>query len=59
MRERRANDAWPVDDLEQFAENDGNRYELVDGILSASPSPRPSHQWISSRLHMLLEHLSA
>ena len=49
-------EAWTVDDLGGLPENDGLRYELLDGILSVSPSPRPSHQWISSRLYLLLEH---
>lgn len=49
-------EAWTVDDLNGLPEDDGLRYELIDGMLSVSPSPRPSHQWISSRLHLLLEH---
>ncbi|SDT67958.1 Uma2 family endonuclease [Jiangella sp. DSM 45060] len=54
LEQRRANDAWTVDDLDQFEENDGNRYELVDGILVVSPSPRPKHQRISRGLFLLL-----
>ncbi|SEF15220.1 Uma2 family endonuclease [Jiangella alba] len=55
LEQRRAHDAWTVDDLDQFEENDGNRYELVDGILVVSPSPRPTHQWISRGLFRALD----
>lgn len=55
LEQRRAHDAWTVDDLDQFEENDGNRYELVDGMLVVSPSPRPKHQWISSELFRVLD----
>lgn len=55
LEQRRANDAWTVDDLDQFEENDGNRYELVDGILVVSPSPRPKHQRISRGLFRALD----
>lgn len=56
LEQRRASDAWTVDDLDQFPENDGNRYELVDGMLVVSPSPRPKHQEISRELFLLLHH---
>ncbi|MBB5787074.1 Uma2 family endonuclease [Jiangella mangrovi] len=55
LEQRRASDAWTVDDLDQFPENDGNRYELVDGVLVVSPSPRPKHQWISTELFRALD----
>jgi Uma2 family endonuclease len=33
--------------------DDGRRYELVDGELYVTPSPRPTHQRISGRLYLL------
>ena len=41
------------DDLDRMPE-DGNRYELLEGEIVMSPSPRYVHQRISSRLHVLL-----
>jgi Uma2 family endonuclease len=40
---------YTVDDLERFP-HDGNRYELLDGILLVTPGPRPAHQIVGSRL---------
>ena len=40
---------YTVDDLEHFP-NDGNRYELLDGVLLVTPGPRPAHQIVASRL---------
>src|SRR5690349_3844784 len=40
---------YTVDDLEQFP-NDGNRYELLDGMLIVTPAPRLVHQIVASRL---------
>lgn len=54
LEQRHENDTWTVEDLEQFPENDGNRYELVDGLLVVSPSPRPKHQQVSRGLFLLL-----
>src|SRR6266545_6956945 len=36
-------------DLESFPD-DGNRYELVDGILLVTPAPMPPHQLVLSRI---------
>lgn len=36
-------------DLESIAD-DGHRYELVDGVLIMSPSPRPLHQRVVARV---------
>ena len=33
---------------------DGNRYEVIDGVLHMSPSPAPRHQRISVKLSFLL-----
>lgn len=37
------------EDLESIAD-DGHRYELVDGVLLMSPSPRPLHQRVVARV---------
>lgn len=34
---------WTVDDLRALPD-DGMQYELADGLLLVSPSPRPVHQ---------------
>lgn len=55
-------DAWPrdsdrpltVDDLERLPD-DGNRYELLDGVLIVSPAPFVIHQLVISTLHLVLE----
>jgi Uma2 family endonuclease len=44
---------YTVDDLERFPE-DGNRYELLDGMLLVTPSPAASHQIVAGRLQALL-----
>jgi Uma2 family endonuclease len=40
---------YTVDDLERFP-RDGNRYELLDGMLLVTPAPRLAHQLVASRL---------
>jgi len=40
---------YTVDDLEQFPE-DGNRYELLDGILLVTPQAAVLHQLVAGRL---------
>jgi Uma2 family endonuclease len=44
---------YTVDDLERFPD-DGNRYELLDGVLIVTPAPRAVHQNVVSRLHVAL-----
>ena len=44
---------YTVDDLEHFP-HDGNRYELLDGLLLVTPAPRAVHQVITGRLQMIL-----
>ncbi|WP_216852801.1 Uma2 family endonuclease [Phytoactinopolyspora halotolerans] len=51
----RATDDWTVDDLAQLPEDDGLRYELIDGTLIVSPAPRPIHQRACARLSFLLQ----
>ena len=40
---------YTVDDLEQFP-NDGNRYELLEGVLLVTPAPGAPHQLVASRI---------
>ena len=48
---------YTVDDLDGFPE-DGNRYELLDGMLLVTPAPGRFHQVIAARLiHYLSEPL--
>ena len=44
---------YTVADLERFP-NDGNRYELLDGVLLVTPAPDAFHQLISARLITML-----
>lgn len=45
--------ALTADDLELMPD-DGHRYELIDGVLVVTPAPRPVHQLVSARLHLIL-----
>ena len=44
---------YTVDDLENFPD-DGNRYELLDGMLLVTPGPALSHQLVASRIQVCL-----
>ena len=44
---------YTVDDLDRFPE-DGNRYELLDGVLLVTPAPRAVHQVVVNRLQYRL-----
>lgn len=44
---------YTVDDLDGFP-RDGNRYELLDGVLLVTPAPSGSHQLVASRLQLRL-----
>ena len=44
---------YTIADLERFP-NDGNRYELLDGVLIVTPSPSHAHQVIVNRLQFRL-----
>jgi Uma2 family endonuclease len=45
---------WSWADLEQIPDDDGHRYEIVDGSLHVSPGPSRPHQVAASRLVRLL-----
>ena len=44
---------YTVDDLDGFP-RDGNRYELLDGVLLVTPAPSLSHQLVASRFQVRL-----
>ena len=43
-----------IADLDDFPENDGHRYELIDGELFVSASPYLRHQWLQANLLIAL-----
>ena len=44
---------WTRDDLQQLPD-DGNRYEIIEGVLYVSPSPRRAHQGTAGALFAIL-----
>ncbi len=46
---------YTVDDLDSFP-NDGNRYELLDGVLLVTPAPLPPHEFVVNRIRDQLTH---
>jgi len=44
---------YTVDDLEYFPD-DGNRYELLDGVLLVTPAPAAAHQLVANRIQARL-----
>lgn len=44
---------FTVDELDAFP-NDGNRYELLDGVLFVTPSPGLPHQTVATKLAVIL-----
>jgi Uma2 family endonuclease len=50
---------YTVADLEHFP-SDGNRYELLDGVLLVTPAPNAAHQLLTMRLgHILMREIDA
>ena len=45
---------WTVDMLDALPD-DGQRYELVDGVVHVTPAPGLNHQLIAGHLHYLLK----
>lgn len=43
-------DKWTVDDLLALPEDQGNRIELVDGLVVVSPTPTSKHQRVLQQL---------
>ena len=35
---------WAVEDLDEMPTDDGNRYEIIDGVLVVSGAPRMRHR---------------
>lgn len=54
MATQRAIRRWTYDEFARLPD-DGNRYEVVSGDLYMTPSPRPIHQRIVTRLSTLLD----
>lgn len=48
-----ARDDWTIARLHDLP-GDGNRYEIVDGVLYVTPSPGVAHQWALSLLFQML-----
>ena len=48
---------WTYDDYLQLP-NDGNRYEIIEGVLYVSPVPWTPHQVLSRRLQFALDRKS-
>ncbi len=42
-------------DLEAMPDDDGTRYELIDGQIHVTPSPVPDHQRVSRRLERIID----
>jgi Uma2 family endonuclease len=45
---------WTRADLDRLPEDDGNKYEILDGELLVTPAPRPAHEYIIDELGNLL-----
>jgi Uma2 family endonuclease len=45
---------WTVRDLDRLPD-DGQRYELIDGVVTVAPSASGLHQYVASRLDRLID----
>jgi Uma2 family endonuclease len=52
---REAGAPWTAEDLADLPDDDGNRYEILDGSLIVSPSPDTFHGGATTRLTRLLD----
>ena len=43
-------DDWTIAKLHALPD-DGNRYEIIDGVLHVTPSPAAGHQWVLMKLY--------
>lgn len=48
-----ATKSWTLDELHSLPD-DGNKYELIDGVLYVTPAPTPRHEDVLARLSALL-----
>ena len=46
--------SFTIDDLDAFPENDGLRYQLLEGTLVVNPAPVPLHQRMATRILLAL-----
>jgi len=46
---------WTREDLDRLPDDDGNRYEIIDGELLVTPAPRPAHEIIIEELGWRLD----
>jgi Uma2 family endonuclease len=46
---------WTIQDIEALPENEGIRYEIIDGELFVSRSPHHKHQQITGRIFAVLD----
>lgn len=53
METLRLSGPWTVADVAGLPD-DGNRYELIDGVLLVSAAPRPAHQGVQLKLAVVL-----
>ena len=49
---------WTSADLDAFPDDDGKRYEIIDGELFVSTQPHFYHQHVCGKIYALLEHWS-
>lgn len=49
-----ATQPWTVDDLAQFPDDDGNRYEIINGELHITEQPHYHHQSTCNRVALVL-----